>query len=356
VYKRQELVRDEAAKSGLCVKTWSEFDLQKIMENSSDQLERGLSLFKNVCKRLGIVGNMSFYGFGEISKTYQMLKKIDESGVITMITEMENSVIDNARIKKDLNEIEILKDVNLRAQSVMNCVKNYLKNCTAVGELIKNSDGKTVTIGMVKEIIRSETLNKGLVIKEEFIFSQGRDSAIPHSIGDESANLLTGKTVVFDYFPHDNKTGYYADITRTWCLGYVPSEVKKIYDDVIKSYDLAISSIKIDRTYKELDEIVSRNLASKGHPTLLQEGNINEGYFHSLGHGIGLQLHENPSLFLYSNVVEFITPGHVFTIEPGIYYPDKEIGVRIEDDITILDDGSVYNLTSLSKDILIPLK
>jgi Xaa-Pro aminopeptidase len=87
----------------------------------------------------------------------------------------------------------------------------------------------------------------------------------------------------------------------------------------------------------------------------MKETGKTEGYVHSLGHGIGLNVHERPRLSILSKVEERLAPGHVFTIEPGLYYPEREIGVRIEDDVAIREDGAVTNLTSISKEILVPL-
>jgi Xaa-Pro aminopeptidase len=87
----------------------------------------------------------------------------------------------------------------------------------------------------------------------------------------------------------------------------------------------------------------------------MMETGKTEGYVHSLGHGFGLNVHERPAVSMFSKTEEPLAPGHVFTVEPGLYYPDREIGVRLEDDIVIKEDGTIVNLTTFPKDILVPL-
>ena len=78
-----------------------------------------------------------------------------------------------------------------------------------------------------------------------------------------------------------------------------------------------------------------------------------EGYVHSLGHGVGLEIHSRPRFSSVSE--ETIQAGHVFTIEPGLYYPDRGFGIRIEDTYYVDSDGSIHSLTPFPKDLVIPV-
>jgi Xaa-Pro aminopeptidase len=94
----------------------------------------------------------------------------------------------------------------------------------------------------------------------------------------------------------------------------------------------------------------------KGYPTLRKDPRTNSGYVHSLGHGVGLDLHESPRLSDFSKSDEPLQPGYVFTVEPGLYFPDEGMGVRIEDVVAVRSDGTIENLTDVPKDLVIPLK
>ena len=93
----------------------------------------------------------------------------------------------------------------------------------------------------------------------------------------------------------------------------------------------------------------------RGHPTIAQDSQIEAGYVHSLGHGVGLAIHEEPRFGDTPDNTGVIQGGHVFTCEPGLYYPDQGYGVRLEDVIWIAPDGQVHNLTDFPKQLVIEM-
>jgi Xaa-Pro aminopeptidase len=90
-----------------------------------------------------------------------------------------------------------------------------------------------------------------------------------------------------------------------------------------------------------------------GHPTIRSNPSTVEGYVHSLGHGLGLQIHSSPRFRSYLD--DTIERGQVFTVEPGLYYPDRGFGIRIEDTIYVDDNGEFHSLTPFPKDLVIPI-
>jgi Xaa-Pro aminopeptidase len=95
--------------------------------------------------------------------------------------------------------------------------------------------------------------------------------------------------------------------------------------------------------------------AERGHPTIATDPQIESGYVHTLGHGLGLNIHEEPRFADLPSNTDVLKPGHIFTCEPGLYYPDKGYGMRIEDDVWIDADGGVHNLTDFPKELVIEL-
>jgi Xaa-Pro aminopeptidase len=347
--------RDEAARSGLEVMTQNDFGILEIARSARTPLEAGVKSFLQISKTLGITGTVAFYGAGDIPYSHAFLSEIERDGTVKARVEAFDSILSEARMTKDDREIARIAGVSRRAQEVMSVVRGFLSTCGATKTGIVDRDGREVTIARVKNMIKQETEARGMVLEDPVIFSQGRDSAVPHSRGDDAAVLLPEKTIIFDYCPQEEGPGYFSDITRTWCLGSVPDEVMNIYKQVLEIHSMILDTLEVGRPCSHYDKLTNEYFDKQGHPTPAKGTGQTEGYVHSLGHGIGLDVHERPRLSAFSKTEEILAPGHVFTVEPGLYYPDRAIGVRLEDDIAIREDGTVTNLTSLTKDILIPL-
>jgi Xaa-Pro aminopeptidase len=348
--------RDEAAKGFLEVKTWNDFDVMKITREAKGPLEGSVKSFLKICEVLGISGTVAFYGTGDIPYAYSFLDALAKEGSIKVHAEAYDSIFSEARMTKDNSEIDRIDSVSRRAQEVMAVVRDFLSTCSDKGGKIVDPQGEEVTIGRVKKMILKETKARSMLLEEAVIFSQGRDSAVPHSRGDDSATLVPGKTIVFDYCPQEGTRGYFCDISRTWCPGFVPDEVKEIYDQVLEIQLKAVDALEVGGLCSDYDKLTNEYFDKHGHPTPMKETGKTEGYVHGLGHGIGLNIHERPRVSMFSKTEERLAPGHVFTVEPGLYYPEREIGVRIEDDIAIKEDGTIVNLTTFPKGILVPLK
>jgi Xaa-Pro aminopeptidase len=348
--------RDEAAKSGLEIKTYADLDIMKITREAKDPLEGSVIAFLHACDVFDIRGTVAFYGTGDIPHSHAFLSALESAGRFTVHVEPYNSVFSEARMTKSNDEIERISSVSSRAQEVMTAVRDFLGSCSEKGGRIVDPDGREVKIGRIKKMIEDETQARGMVLEEEVIFSQGRDSAVCHSRGDDAATLVPGKTIVFDYCPQEAGGGYFCDITRTWCLGQVPEAARDLYDQVLEIHKKALGSLEVGGLCSSYDKMVNEYFDAHGHPTPMKDTGKTEGYVHTLGHGFGLQVHERPRMSLFSKTDEHLAPGHVFTIEPGLYYPDRETGVRLEDDIAIREDGTIVNLTAISKEMLVPLK
>jgi Xaa-Pro aminopeptidase len=226
--------RDEAAKSGLKVMTQNDFGLMEIARSAKNPLEAGVKSFLRICEALGITGTVSFYGTGDIPYSHAFLSAVEREGAVRVHVEAYGSILSEARMTKDNEEIDRIESVSGRAQQVMTAVRDFLASCSARNGKIVDSEGQAVSIGRVKDMIRVETEARGMMLEDPVIFAQGRDSAIPHSCGDDAAVLVPAKTIVFDYCPQEAGGGYFCDITRTWCLGHVPDEVMGIYEQVLE--------------------------------------------------------------------------------------------------------------------------
>jgi Xaa-Pro dipeptidase len=133
--------------------------------------------------------------------------------------------------------------------------------------------------------------------------------------------------------------GYASDITRTFALGEPSAECKKIYDIVLAANEASIKAVKPGVTFASID---------KAARDVIEQAGYGQYFIHRLGHGLGIDVHEFPSV--HGNNEVLLAEGNVFTIEPGIYVPGVG-GVRIEDDVLVTKDG-VEVLTSYPKELI----
>jgi len=218
-------------------------------------------------------------------------------------------------------------------------------------------DGDPLTIRDVKSKIALWLTERGAVDVEGCIFAIGRDAGIPHSVGNPDDVLRLGQTIVFDIFPGEAGGGYFYDFTRTWSLGYAAPEAQKLYDEVKDIYDKVIENVDLNVSFKEYQKMVCEEFNKNGHPTPMHNGGVlTEGYVHSLGHGLGLNVHERPWSRHTANGDNLLKSGVVVTIEPGLYYPEQGMGARIEDSYWVRPDGVVEKLAEYPYDFVLPMK
>lgn len=180
---------------------------------------------------------------------------------------------------------------------------------------------------------------------EGHIVSHGVRSADPHEKG--TGIIEKRVPIVIDIYPCATATGYFADMSRTVCLGAPPEELVKMYDAVLKAQELAESLARPGARCVDIHLAVDDYFQSKGYVTsgIGSEFPFSEGFVHSLGHGVGKDIHEAPRIG--RNSEDILQEGDVITIEPGLYYHHIG-GVRLEDMVLITGDGC-RNLTRAPK-------
>jgi Xaa-Pro aminopeptidase len=214
-----------------------------------------------------------------------------------------------------------------------------------------------VTVGAVKQKIALWLAARGAEQAEGCIFAVGRDAGVPHSAGAPDDVLRLGKTIVFDIFPSEAGGGYSYDFTRTWSLGYASPEAQALYAEVRQAYDKVTSNLDLNANFKAYQKLVCDEFHRAGHATPMHdEGVLEHGYVHSLGHGIGLNIHERPWSRHTAADDNLLRAGVVMTIEPGLYYPEKGMGVRIEDTYWVRPDGAFERLAEYPYEFVLPME
>jgi Xaa-Pro aminopeptidase len=170
------------------------------------------------------------------------------------------------------------------------------------------------------------------------IVASGPNAARPHARPTDRT-LREGELIVIDM--GGVKDGYASDMTRTVALGDPGSAAREGYEVVLKAQNAALDAARAGMLGQELDAVAR---------SVLEDAGLGEFFTHGLGHGIGLQVHEWPRVSHTSDAE--LPEGACVTIEPGVYVPEENYGVRIED-IVVLRDGGHENLTRSPKDLLI---
>lgn len=348
---------EEAARSGYEVRIYNDPGLIALVQEHKDISRGHAAWWGRILAACGLEGGrIGLYGAGDFSfilGRVALLKELCPQYEFVGETVLTGTLFDEAFATKGSDEIERLRSVAQRTDLVMQQTWDWLTSHHAEGGLLVGADGHTLTIGKVKRFVRKALLDVDLE-DTAMIFAQGRDAGFPHSRGEDNDALKLGQAIVFDLFPRELGGGYFHDMTRTWSLGYATPEVQAAYDEVMTAFDIAIEMIKPGMPANQPQLAVLDYFESRGHQTLRTHPGTQQGYVHSLGHGIGLNIHEAPGMSHLSTAT--LAGGNAITVEPGLYYPEKGFGVRIEDSCIIESDGQVTPLTTFRKDLVVPIE
>ena len=363
VLLHNDMERDEAAKSGLKTISYSEYGpIDEYLEQADGDMLKAFALRrKRILSDHGLSGGrIAIYGKVDVSQHYGIMMKLhDLMPEVEFVGEYgSDSVIQRAMETKDDVEVARIRQMGAVTTTVVKMVHDYLTSCEVRDdEVLLNEDGSPLTIGDVKGKISLWLAERGAVDVEGVIFAIGRDAGVPHSVGDPKDLITLGKTIVFDIFPGEQGGGYFYDFTRTWSLGYATPEAQAMYEQVQEIYNKVVENLDLNASFIEYQRMTCEYFESKGHKSPLSEKAPLEGYVHSLGHGLGLNVHERPASRLsevpHDNILK---PGVVITIEPGLYYPDKGMGFRIEDTYWVRPDGKMELLAEYPYDFVLPMK
>lgn len=342
--------REEAAKSGLEVVPLSIGGVDTLLEKPGVILEaQGLTS-----------GKLGVYGTLDIGDLLSITARIGEAFPdLDIFSEpKEKSLFLRAMETKDADEVQHIRQMGRITTEVVGMVQRLLATSVVrQDEVLLKEDGQPLTVGDVKAKISLWLSERGAAEVEECIFAIGKDSGIPHSIGTPEDVIRLGQTIVFDIFPAEAGGGYFFDFTRTWSLGYASAEAQMLFDQVRGVYEKVVENIDLNVAFKEYQKLTCDEFHSKGHNTPIHtEGVLERGYVHALGHGVGLNIHERPSSRHTSSEDNILRPGVVITIEPGLYYPDKGMGVRIEDTYWVRPDGILERLAEYPYDFVLPME
>lgn len=189
--------------------------------------------------------------------------------------------------------------------------------------------GSSLTSERLRAEIDSAVLRAG-GLPANTIVAGGNQACDPHERG--SGPLCANTLIIIDIFPRAARTGYYGDLTRTVVRGRAGDKQRRLWETVLEGQAIAFKEMRPGVSGKELHEKIKRFFHDQGYPTTKRKGRWT-GFFHGTGHGLGLEIHEEPR---FGRTI--FRPGQVLTVEPGLYFPGIG-GVRIEDVTTITRTG-----------------
>ncbi len=321
-----EAMRVEALGTGLEVRPTEEFGADEIRRSGLDVHAAATAQAVRIVEGLGIESAVVPRSF-----PLGIADAVRAKGVELVV---DQKLFDDRRRRKSEHELAGIRRAQKAAEAGIATARELLAAAEpANGGL--TLDGETLTCELLKERIQATFLAHG-ALAEEMIVSHGPQTAIGHDMG--SGPISADDVLILDLFPVDLESACYADLTRTLLVGTPPPELAEWHALCREALELAVAEVRPGANGGDLHRLVSQFFADHGFPTQLTkaEGEVlRDGFYHGLGHGVGLEVHESPGMGMLG---EELVAGDVVTVEPGLY-KNGFGGVRVEDLLLVTDDG-----------------
>jgi Xaa-Pro aminopeptidase len=313
--------------NGIQSHAFEEFGLDELVKQGVSMEDAGLGTAVRAVKELGVEKAV-------VPPTFPLLlaDRLRSEGI--EITPDRETFVQRRRVKSRA-ELEGIRRAQRGAEAGMDAARELFRRAEEKdGGLIL--DGEPLTCERVKNAIQQAFTDLDL-LSDEFIVSHGAQTAIGHEMGE--GEIKASEPIVLDLWPRDRESSCYADMTRTFAVGEPPEELVAFHSLVHEALERAREAIKPGIAGRDVYVLVAELFHEAGYPTGLHkpDGEVLEnGFFHGLGHGVGLEVHEQPWLSRYPGQ---LVEGDVITLEPGLYRSGYG-GCRLEDLVLVTDDGA----------------
>jgi Xaa-Pro aminopeptidase len=248
--------------------------------------------------------------------------------------EVDRDLFNDRRRSKNETELRGIRRAQRACEAALDASRELLRRAEANGGGLE-VEGEPLTCERLKRVIE-DVFADHEVEGGDMIVSHGPQTAVGHNTG--SGQISPNEPIVFDLYPKDKATACYADMTRTYVVGEPSDELKEWYRLVREALGNSTAGVKPGVNGRKLFEEVCELFHGAGYKTQLHKepGEVLEdGFFHGLGHGVGLEVHELPAM---SRTGHDLVPGDVITIEPGLYRSGFG-GLRLEDLVLVTREG-----------------
>jgi Xaa-Pro aminopeptidase len=337
VVGRFEVQRVEAAGAGLEVHAFERFGRDELQEQELgyDEILREVTV--RVCSELGVRDAVVPPEF-----PVEIADRLRESGV--EVRPDRPYFVARRRVKNEA-ELAGIRRAQRACEAAMDEARALLRRTERANGVLR-LDGEPLTCERLKAAIERVFSDHG-VSSDDPIVSHGPQTAVGHDTG--SGPIAPDEPIVLDLYPRDRPTGCYSDMTRTFVVGNPPEELVEYARLVKEALDRSLAEIRAGASGRHVFDVACEVFERHGYPTLRTKDRgvvLEDGFFHSLGHGVGLEVHEHPAL---GKVGEDLLAGDVVTIEPGLYRRGFG-GCRLEDLVLVTAEGA-ENLTQYPYDL-----
>jgi Xaa-Pro aminopeptidase len=320
---------DRVKEVGIDASPWEHYGYDELIEQGLPREEvvwKHVNL--NAVRALGITDAIVPRSFPT-----QVADYLREHGVTLEVDHKEFA--DRRRVKNEA-ELAGIRKCQKAAEAAMGAARDLIFRAEPANGGVK-VDGEALTSERLKAAIRRVFSEHG-VTGDDFIVSHGAQTAIGHELGH--GPIAPNEPIVIDLWPRDPDSACFADMTRTFVVGEPPEELVEYHKLVKEALDTSFSATKAGIAGSEVFTLVCELFEEHGQKTSLSKppGEVlEEGFFHGLGHGVGLEVHEAPALG--RGGTGNLVAGDVVTLEPGLYRPGFG-GCRLEDLVLVTDDGA----------------
>jgi Xaa-Pro aminopeptidase len=323
---------------GLEVLSWDELGWEELLEQGVARDELYLHIAERTCRAIGLASAVCPPGF-----PVELADHLRAAGIELTV---DRELFAQRRRVKSEAELDGIRRAQRAAEAAMDTARDLLRRADATGEVLV-LDGEPLTCERIKREI-GDVFTAHDVVADEMIVSHGGQSAVGHEMG--SGAIAPGEPIVIDLWPSDRDTGCHPDMTRTYCVGEPPAGLVEYHRLVKRALDDAIAGVRAGASGHTLFRATCDLFDEHGYKTLLTKDMgqaLEEGFFHGLGHGVGLEVHEDPGMGIAPAAP--LVAGDVVTVEPGLYRPGFG-GCRLEDLLLVTEDGC-ENLTDYPYDL-----
>jgi Xaa-Pro aminopeptidase len=308
---------------GDCVRRFSAFDYgNKVAEHG-----------RTKAGPLATAVFLSEYGIDSVSVpvsfptgTAEILRDHD----IEIVTDYDDTVSRIRAVKTD-EEIEHIAATQRATENAMAVAEGMLERATVDAGVLR-LEGNVLTSERVRRVIEATLLEEGCGLSD-CIVASGAEGARAHAVG--SGPIEVGAPIIIDLAPRNKESRYFTDMTRTFVKGDPDAKIQEWYDLTREAYNTALEMIQPGVIGEEVNDAVCDVFEREGYPTYRTDESTDDGFIGGTGHGVGLDVHEQPKLSWGGGELR---PGHVVTVEPGLYEQGTG-GVRLEDLVVVTETG-----------------